>query len=49
MFGGQHQTDSTAGEVIERSPCVGFNNQPLPRMIQQDGLTLTTIVECHMK
>ena len=49
MLRGKHKTDSTRRKVVERTPRVGLNEQSLPRVVEQDGLALTAIVECHME
>jgi hypothetical protein len=45
----QNKTDGTTGEVIERTPCIGFDQQTLPRMVQQDGFPLMTIIQRDME
>ena len=49
MVGGQHKTYGPAGEVVERAPRVGIDEQALPRMVQQNGLSLAPIVERDVK
>ena len=48
MLRGEHQTDGTRREVVECSPDVRIDKQTLPRMVQQDRLALSTIVEGDM-
>ena len=47
MFTRQHQTHSTTREILQCSPSVRFDEQSLPRMIEQDGRTLFPIVKVH--
>ena len=49
MLRGQHETDSSRREVIERAPYARINEQALIRMVQQYRLTLEAIVERHME
>ena len=49
MLGGQHQAHGSRGEVVERAPGVDIDEQALPGMVQQDSLTLMTIVESDME
>ncbi len=49
MIGSQDKTNSPTREIVQRAPSVSFNDQPLPRMIQQHRFSLTTIVEGDSK
>ena len=49
MLRGKHHAHGPGGEVVEGAPGVDIDEQPLPRMVQQDGAALETIIEGDMK